>query len=402
MEIINKLSSSKCIDIFYDYFKNREDNEINNELKNLSKEELADLVFKNTKGENTEKALMCKLYVTDKKGTKFNNEIIELANKYLTLYPQGDDLIAVLKILVEAYISEYEIKKALEVCEMLHAQEYEYIHSYYCDCLYKLNRLDDAVAFLEERLVIVKEKYEQEPDERQLKLVNSIINHLEKYKKYMEEGQVYIPATEKGREKLGIDLASIKKKTSKDDKSIAGTNFKYTVESSADTDTFVAFDLETTGKFVKWDEITEISAVKVVNGKVLDKFTSLVKSNRKISEEISKLTGITNEMVANAPEINSVLIEFLKFINGYDLVGHNIAKFDMKFLDKYLVRMGKSISCKIYDTLKLSKIYFKGMESYKLTELAKILDIEHTNDHRALSDAEATAELYMKCFNASK
>jgi DNA polymerase III epsilon subunit family exonuclease len=387
MEIICKFSSNECVDIFYNYFKDREDNEINNELKKLSKEELSELVFKNIRDENTEKALMCQVYVTDKMGTKFNTEIIELADKYLTLYTQGDDIVTVLKILAEAYISEYEIEKALEVCEMLKAHEYDYIHSIYCECLYKINRLDEAVRFLEERLLIVKEKYGQEPDEKQLKVINSVIKKLEKYKSYVDEGQVYMPTTEKGRQKLGIKVAE---------------NLEHTIESSADTDTFVAFDLETTGVFAKRDEITEISAVKVVNGKMVDKFSYLVKPNRKISEDIVELTGITNEMVAHAPKINSVLLEFLKFIDGYDLVGHNIARFDLKFLDKYLVRMGKSISCKIYDTLKLSKIYFKGMQSYKLTELVKILDIEHTSAHRALSDAEATAELYMKCFNASK
>lgn len=387
MELINYMPNDKCVNIFYNYFKNREDNEINNELKKLSKDELSELVFKNIEDENTEKALMCQVYVTDKKGTKFNTEIIELANKYLTLYPQGDDIISALKILAEAYISEYEIEKALKVCEMLREKDYEYIHSYYCDCLYKLNRLDEAVAFLEKRLAIVKEKYGQEPDEKQLKVINSVIKKLEKYKNYVDEGKVYIPATEIGKQKLGIKAAE---------------KLERTIESSADTNAFVAFDLETTGFIPQRDEITEISAVKVVNGKVVDKFSSLVKPNRKISEKITAITGITNEMVADAPRINSVLLEFLKFIEGYDLVGHNIARFDLKFLDKYLVRMGKSISCKIYDTLKLSKIYFKGMQSYKLTELAKILDIEHTNAHRALSDAEATAELYMKCFDASK
>lgn len=390
MEEISKLAGSECVDIFYEYFKNREDNEINNKLKSLSKDELSDLIFKNIEGQNTEKALMCKVYVTDKKGTKFNNEIIELANKYLTLYPQGDDLITVLKILAEAYLSEYEIEKALEVCEMLHAQEYEYIHSYYCDCLYKLNRLDEAVAFLEERLAMVKEKYGQEPDERQLKVINSIINHLEKFKKYVEEGKKYIPATEKGRQKLGIKLDTIDT-----------INLKYDFESLPDTDTFVVFDFETTGFSAKWHEITEIGAVKVVKGKIVDRFSTLVKPRRKISEEITEITGITNEMVADAPNINSVIAEFKEFIDGYDLVGHNLS-FDIKFLDINLARIGKSISCKKYDTLKLAQKYFKGMRSYKLVDLSSMLKIEHTNAHRALSDAETTAELYMRCFKESK
>ncbi|MVX66477.1 hypothetical protein GKZ28_22640 [Clostridium chromiireducens] len=67
MERISKFTSSECVDIFYEYFKNREDNEINNKLRNLPKDELSDLIFKNIEGENTERALMCKVYVTDKK-----------------------------------------------------------------------------------------------------------------------------------------------------------------------------------------------------------------------------------------------------------------------------------------------------------------------------------------------
>ena len=93
--------------------------------------------------------------------------------------------------------------------------------------------------------------------------------------------------------------------------------------------------------------------------------------------------------------------EFKEFIDGYDLVAHN-ALFDMRFLDINLARISKSVSCKIYDTLKLFKMYFKGMKSYKLTELSMMLNIEHTHAHRALSDAETTLELYRECFKKSK
>jgi len=149
------------------------------------------------------------------------------------------------------------------------------------------------------------------------------------------------------------------------------------------------------------DEIIEIGAVKVIKGKAIDKFSTLVKPRRNITKDITDVTGITNEMVSDAPKINSVISELKEFIDGYDLVAHN-ASFDMRFLDINLSRKGKSVSCKIYDTLKLSEKYFIGMKSYKLTELSKTLDIEHTNAHRALSDAEATGELYMKCLKESR
>jgi DNA polymerase III epsilon subunit family exonuclease len=399
MEIINNMGNDKYVEVFYDYFKKRENNEISTKLKNLSRDELLELILRKVKDENTEKALMCQIYAFGMKGVKFNNDIIKLANVYLTLYPQGVDLIRVLKNLAEAYISEYEIEKALEVCKMLNAHGYDYIHSIYCDCLYKTNRLEDAVKFLEKRLVIVKEKYGQEPDEKLQKLIASVANSLEKYKNYMNKGKVYVPATEKGRHKLGVEISAIKK-TNEEGKPIKNSLSKYMLESSADTDTFVVFDFETTGFNAEWNEIIEIGAIKVVNGKVVDKFSTLVKPSRKISKKITEITGITNEMVADAPAVSSIISEFKDFIDGYDLVGHNVL-FDIKFLDATLARRGKSTSCKIYDTLKLSKMYFKGMKSYKLTELSRILNIKHTNAHRALSDAEATAKLYMKCFKES-
>lgn len=383
---MNNIANYKCVDIFYDYFKGK-DNEISIQLKNMVKSELAELVLENIKGENTKKALMCQIYAFGMKGTKFNNEIIELANLYLTLYSEGEDLITVLSRLAKAYISEYEIQKALEVCKMLKEQDYDYIHSIYAECLYKVNRLEEAVAFLEGRLVVVKEKGGQEPNEKQQKLIDSVSNWLEKYKHYIEKGKVYIPATEKGREKLGIEEPVRKSKTNSD----------YTLEALADTDIFVVFDFETTGFKAEWHEIIEIGAVKIVKGEVVGTFSTLVKPYRKISEEITEITGITNEMVADAPEIRSAISEFKDFIDGYDLVGHNVL-FDMKFLDLNLAKIGKSITCKIYDTLKLSKDYFKGIKSYKLTELSREFNMEHTNAHRALSDAETTAKLYMKCF----
>ena len=402
MEIMNNMTNDKCVDIFYDYFLGREDNEIIIELKNLSKDELTKLVLKAIKNERSEKALLCKIYSFGMKGIKFNNEIIELSNLYLTEYPQGKDLILVLSRLAKAYISEYEIEKGLEVCEMLNEQDYNYIHSIYSECLYKINRLDEAIAYLEERLVIVKSRYEQEADEIQQKIINSIAKNLEKYKRYLEKGTVYIPATEKGREKLGIEANAIKERANRYDKSIKSKNHSdYTLESSADTDTFVAFDFETTGLKADWYEIIEIGAVKVVKGEIVDTYSTLVKAYKKISEKITEITGITSDTVADATEISMAILELKEFIEGYDLVGHNVL-FDMKFLDLNLERIGKGISCKIYDTLALSRKYFKGMDSYKLIELSRVFNIGHSDAHRALSDAEATAKLYMECFKEGK
>ena len=92
---------------------------------------------------------------------------------------------------------------------------------------------------------------------------------------------------------------------------------------------YVVFDLETTGISPKTDEVVEISAVKVEHGKVTDEFSTLVNPKRRIPYGASRVNGITDDMVAEAPFFEQVLEEFLEFIEGFVLVGHNIARFDM-------------------------------------------------------------------------
>lgn len=94
----------------------------------------------------------------------------------------------------------------------------------------------------------------------------------------------------------------------------------------------MVFDLETTGISRVYDEVVEISAVKVRGGKVVDEFSTLVNPGRHIPSGASQVNGITDQMVAYAPRFVKVLQEFLDFTEGYPLVGHNIASFDMKFI----------------------------------------------------------------------
>ncbi|GCD12918.1 3'-5' exonuclease [Clostridium tagluense] len=161
---------------------------------------------------------------------------------------------------------------------------------------------------------------------------------------------------------------------------------------------FVVFDFETTGLSKDSNEIIEIGAVKVVNGKRIDIFSTLVKPRVRISNQIIGLTGITNEMVENSPSIEEVLPKFLKFIGNYDLIAHN-APFDVRFLKANCDRLDYAEPMNtVYDTLKLSKVYFKGMKerglSYKLMVLADYLKIEYTVCHRAVDDALITVSLY--------
>lgn len=94
---------------------------------------------------------------------------------------------------------------------------------------------------------------------------------------------------------------------------------------------YIVFDIETTGLNPKQDEIIEIGAVKIVNHQVVDTFSELIRPNQKISSFITQLTGITNEMVQEAKDIETVLAEFLLFINDQILIGHNV-QFDLSFI----------------------------------------------------------------------
>lgn len=122
------------------------------------------------------------------------------------------------------------------------------------------------------------------------------------------------------------------------------------------TPDYVVFDLETTGISRTFDEVVEISAVKVRSGQVVDEFSTLVNPGRHIPAGASQVNGITDQMVADCPLFSQVLQEFLNFTEGLTLVGHNIASFDMKFIwrdaEKYY---GELVPNDYVDTLKVAK-----------------------------------------------
>ena len=139
---------------------------------------------------------------------------------------------------------------------------------------------------------------------------------------------------------------------------------------------YVVFDLETTGISPKTDEVVEISAVKVEHGKVTDEFSTLVNPKRRIPYGASRVNGITDDMVAEAPFFEQVLEEFLEFIKGFVLVGHNIARFDMNFLyrdvEKYFER---SLANDYIDTLQMARRELPNLEHHRLTDLAEYYGI---------------------------
>ena len=156
---------------------------------------------------------------------------------------------------------------------------------------------------------------------------------------------------------------------------------------------YVAFDLETTGLNVESDYIIEIGALKVVNGKVQERFMEFLKPAEPISQAITNITGITNEMVVNARDTGEIIHDFVDFCGDYVLVGHNIM-FDYKFIKKYATQYGYSFEKSGIDTLKIARKVHKDMESKSLGTLCSHYGIKNPAAHRAYYDALSTAKVY--------
>jgi DNA polymerase-3 subunit alpha (Gram-positive type) len=164
---------------------------------------------------------------------------------------------------------------------------------------------------------------------------------------------------------------------------------------------FVVFDIETTGLYADKDRITEIGAVKIEGGRISGTFSTFVNPGIPIPDFITKLTGITDAMVAGAPSAEQALGGFLDFAGGLPVVAHN-ASFDTGFI-KYNARLyGKSFDNIIVDTLQLSRNMFPELGKYKLNLVAKHLGVKLENHHRAVNDAEATAHIFIKCLDILK
>ena len=160
-------------------------------------------------------------------------------------------------------------------------------------------------------------------------------------------------------------------------------------------DTYVVFDLETTGFSPVNNRIIEIGAVKVVEGRITDRFSTFVNPDVPIPFDIEKLTGINDHMVLEAPMIEQVLPEFLEFCEGAVMVAHN-AGFDMSFVQRNAKRMGISLHKTVVDTVSLARVLLPQLNRFKLDTVAKALNISLDNHHRAVDDAACTAEIFLK------
>jgi len=164
-----------------------------------------------------------------------------------------------------------------------------------------------------------------------------------------------------------------------------------------DQATYVVYDVETTGLSSNYNELIEIAAVKISQGSIVNEFSSYIKPKRKIPDFITNITSITDDDVRNAPSVEEVMKDFTKYIEGSILVAHN-ATFDNSHLYKNL--KDHNLFKKEYptiDTLQLAKVrYGNKLKMFNLKALVKFFDVELTQHHRAIYDARATADVFLK------
>ncbi|MGM0788951.1 MAG: PolC-type DNA polymerase III [Bacillota bacterium] len=160
--------------------------------------------------------------------------------------------------------------------------------------------------------------------------------------------------------------------------------------------TYIVFDVETTGLSAVYDTIIELAAVKIHAGEIIDRFESFANPHHPLSATTIDLTGITDDDVRNAPEVEEVLRRFKEWSQNDILVAHN-ASFDMGFLNTGYKRYGLGKAANpVIDTLELARFLLPEMKNHRLNTLAKKFDVELTQHHRAIYDAEATGYLLIK------
>ncbi len=160
---------------------------------------------------------------------------------------------------------------------------------------------------------------------------------------------------------------------------------------------YVVIDLETTGKSIYKCEIIELSAVRVRNNEITQKFSSLVRPSVNIPYEIVKLTGITDEMVSDKPTIDEVLEEYIDFLGNDILLGHNISSYDVNILyDTYERLFEKTLNNDYLDTLRFARYCDINTDNLKLNTIAAYYDIVNEQAHRSLSDCITNHYVYQK------
>jgi DNA polymerase-3 subunit alpha (Gram-positive type) len=159
---------------------------------------------------------------------------------------------------------------------------------------------------------------------------------------------------------------------------------------------FIILDVETTGLQHQTNYVVELAAVKMEDGRIVDELETLIKPPIEISDEVSRINGITNDMLTNSPTFNEIADKFISFMGDGVFVAHN-AKFDWRFINAELKRNNRAeLSNRCMCTIATTKVAFPGLPTYKLEYLTEYFKTTSQNTHRALDDVKATAEVLLK------
>lgn len=172
-------------------------------------------------------------------------------------------------------------------------------------------------------------------------------------------------------------------------------------DSNKDYNSYVVFDIETTGLSSRNDKITEIGAVKIIDGLIVDRFSQLINPEKEIPQVVAELTGISNAIVENEPTIEEVIPRFYDFAKDSVLVAHN-AKFDISFIRREYSKNNLEFNHPILDTLVMARTIMTDMKRFNLGTLCKNLGVSLVGAHRAVNDAEATAAMFLKLIDRFK
>lgn len=173
-------------------------------------------------------------------------------------------------------------------------------------------------------------------------------------------------------------------------------------------DSYTVIDIETTGLSTEYDKIIEVSAVKCINNKIVENYSSLIQpddfedfyedndGDTYLPDFITSLTGITDEMLKSAPPASDVLSHFVNFIGDSVLIGHNV-NFDINFLyDNILDLFGTELSNDFVDTMRISRRINSELDHHRLSDLAELFSLDYINAHRSLNDCLITQACYLK------
>lgn len=158
---------------------------------------------------------------------------------------------------------------------------------------------------------------------------------------------------------------------------------------------FTVIDLETTGRSNKFEDITEISAIRYRNYKPTDSYSTLIKAKNGIIPFVVELTGITDAMIADAPSIESQIEAFVDFIGSDIILGHNVTFDYFLIYDAYLAKTGIEMHNDFIDTLRISRLMNRDVKNHKLETLCTHFGVVREVGHRGLEDSQQTAQVYI-------